>query len=122
MQDSCGAELERYRKRRLNFVRKESGWPPTANRFSETFHDLQNGPVILPLLPLFCQERDEAGILSKVIQIGIRLEQRITRQAVPSRHLQPLDRLLGFIHERISTGDVIGRMMEVAKTLSSFYS
>jgi hypothetical protein len=80
-------------------------------------HLLQNRLVILPLLPLFRQECGEAGILSKVIQIGIPLEQRVAREAVVSRHLQPLDSLLRFIHERISTGDVIGRMMEVTLRL-----
>jgi hypothetical protein len=53
---------------------------------------------MLPLLPLLRQERDKAGILSKVIQIGIPLEQRIAREAVVSRHLQPLDCLLWQSH------------------------
>ena len=61
------------------------------------------------MLPLLRQERDEAGILSKVIQIGITLEQRLAREPVLSRHPQPLDCLLRFFHERKSTGDVIGR-------------
>src|SRR5882724_4556890 len=96
--------------------------PGSPVRLAASFRGSQNGPVILPLLPLFHQERDEAGILSKVIQIGISLEQRVAREAIVSRHLQPLDCLLRFIHERVSTGDVIGRMMEVTKSLSSFYS
>src|SRR5687767_6590534 len=82
---------------------------------------LQNGLVILPLLFLFRQECSEAGILSKVIQIGIPLEQRVARESVLGRRLQPLDCLLGFIHERISTRDVVGSMMKVTKSFSLFY-
>ena len=77
---------------------------------------------MLKLLLLPLHEGDEAGILSKVIQIGILLEQRIAREAIICRHVQPLDCLFTFIHERVSTGDVIGGMMEVSKALSPFYS
>ena len=54
-------------------------------------HLSQNGPVILPLLPQLRHQRDEAGILSKVIQIAIPLEQRVAREPVLSRRRQPLD-------------------------------
>ena len=82
----------------------------------------QNAQVILPLLALRCQERDEASILSQVIQIGVFLEHRVAWESVISRRLQPLNYLLRFIHERISTGDLIGRVVEVTKPLSLFYS
>jgi len=77
----------------------------------------QNGPEIFPLLPQFRQERDEARILSKVIQIGIPFEQRVAGKAIVSRRLQPFDRLLRFVHNRISAGDVISSVMKMCEPL-----
>lgn len=48
---------------------------------------------MLPLLPLLCQEGDEARVLSKVIQSGISPKQRIAGEAVIGRDLQPFDGL-----------------------------
>ena len=48
---------------------------------------LQNGPVVFPLLSLLPKERDEACILSKVIQIGVFGELWVTRETIRRRLL-----------------------------------
>ncbi len=59
--------------------------------------------------------------MSKASQVGIPLKERVAREPIFGRNLQPLDCLLFIFQERISTGDMIGRMMEVAKPLPPLY-
>ena len=58
-------------------------------------------------------------MLSQTIEIVVCGEQNVTRKSVVSSELQPLDRFFFPVHECVSTGDVVSRMVEVSESLAA---
>ena len=75
---------------------------------------------MFPLLLLLRQESNEPGILPQIIQVRVAFKQRIAGKAIVGRRLQPFDRLLRFVHQRIGARNIIGRVMKVPESLSLF--
>src|SRR5260370_5813816 len=79
---------------------------------SRTMVRSERGFVVFPLLFLISYELYETWIVSKVGQVGISRKYRITRKALASCRLEPLNVQTVFVHESIGRCDLVCLMMK----------
>ncbi len=75
---------------------------------------------MFPLLLELCQQRDEPRIFSNAVEVRVVLKEGIAGESILRGPDQEFDRLFGLFHDGISAADVVGSVMEVAKTFASF--
>src|SRR3984957_19811451 len=73
---------------------------------------------VLPLLFLLRHKCEKTRIFSQVIQLSVAFEKQIVRKALIGRHLQPLHRLLGLMHQSVCGSNVVRRVMKVSVAAS----